>query len=870
MDYFNKFTEEARKVLVMAQEEAKKMNLSYIGTEHILLGVIQSPESLGGNIMKNLGVDVDAIYSLIRAAGPRQEPSQEVLESGLSDLAKKVIEDSMQIAQKYKHSHVGTEHILYALVNQGETAATIILKSLNVDVKRVARNIEKLFATGHYSGQETSLDSLDQLFQKVFGDFFTGLKPNTGPMTQRNTRSAIKQEGDIPDETDTPALDYFTIDFTALAEQKKLDPVIGRDKEILRILSILNRRTKNNPVLIGEPGVGKTAVVEGLALRIIAGTVPEALQGKRLLSLDLASLVAGTKYRGEFEERIKAIISEARQRGDVVLFIDEIHTMIGAGGAEGTLDAANILKPALSCGEIQVIGATTTDEHRKYIEKDAAIERRFQPVQIDEPTVEDTVDIIKGLKTVFEDHHNLLIADDAIEAAVLMSKRYITDRYLPDKAIDVLDEACALKGISIKVPANRSKKMKKQIEGTVKKKEAAVANQDYEKAARLREKELLLKEELHKELSQEKEKMTKTRPSIKERDIAEVIAQMTGVPAMRLLKSDIEKLKKLENILQKNIIGQDEAISEIAKAIRRSRVGIASPKRPIGSFIFIGPSGVGKTELVKQLAKEVYESEDALIKVDMSEFTDRHTASRLVGSPAGYVGHEEGGQLVNQVRTKPYSIVLFDEIEKAHPDVLNILLQIMEDGELTDGKGKKANFRNCIIVMTSNIGAHKLSKQNHVIGFAAGNELDKEEKKYDEIKEVVIEELKKAMLPEFLNRVDKIIVFKPLTHKDLTKIVKLQVADLQSRIADKQLALEVDKKVLDKIIEVGFDEMYGARPIRSAVRDFIEDSISEQLLSKTIVPGDTVNVKMLKDEIVVTVKSKKATAVKKSPKKKAA
>lgn len=854
MDYFNKFTEEARKVLVMAQEEAKKMNLSYIGTEHLLLGVVRSQQSLGGTVLKNLGVTSETIYGLIQAAGPRQEPSKEVLESGLSDLAKKVIEDSVHVAQKYKHTQVGTEHILYALVSQGETAATIILKSLNVDVKRVAKNIEKLFSSGQYNNQSPSqnngaLESLDTLFQKVFGEFFG---PQSRSNTPRNTRSAVKNRDEPEVESDTPALDYFTIDFTALAEQKKLDPVIGREKEVLRLLSILNRRTKNNPVLIGEPGVGKTAIVEGLAIRVFEGNVPEALLGKRILSLDLASVVAGTKYRGEFEERIKAIISEARLRGDVILFIDEMHTLIGAGSAEGTLDAANILKPALSRGEVQVIGATTTEEYRKYIEKDAAIERRFQPIHVDEPSIEDAIEIIRGVKGVFEDHHNLMIDDEAIEAAVTMSKRYISDRFLPDKAIDVMDEACALKGISIKIPENKTKKLKKTLEGIVTKKEEAVADQDYEKAARLREKELQVKADLQKELSTEKEKVGKSKIHIRERDIAEVIAQMTGVPAMRLMKSDVEKLKNLEKILQKHIIGQDEAIAEIAKAIRRSRVGIANPKRPIGSFIFIGPSGVGKTELVKRLAQEVYESEDALIKVDMSEFTDRHTASRLIGSPAGYVGHEEGGMLVNKVRTKPYSIILFDEIEKAHLDVLNILLQIMEDGELTDGKGKKANFRNCIIVMTSNIGANKLSKQSHVIGFAADSDLKKEEKKYEEIKATVIEELKKVMLPEFLNRVDKTIVFKPLTHAELTQIAKLQVVDLQERLVDQQLTLDVDKKVYDMIIKVGFDEMYGARPMRSAVRDFIEDPISEQILNKELVPGDVVKVRMKGEEIVVT------------------
>lgn len=852
MEYFNKFTKEAQHSLVVAQEEAKKMGIPYIGTEHLLLGIMKSDQSLGSNILNSLGIKADDIYALIDAAGPRREPAQEVVENGLSDLAKKVIEDAVQVAHKYQHTHVGTEHLLYSLVTQGETAATIILKSLNVDTRRVAKNIERLFSTNQYNADSISgtLDSLDQLFNRVFGDVF-----GNGPIAPRNTRSAIREKGDQDDQSDSPALDYFTIDFTALAEENKLDPVIGRDKEILRILSILSRRTKNNPLLVGEAGVGKTAVVEGLAIKIAKGEVPDALADKRILSLDLAALVAGTKYRGEFEERIKSIVSEARERGDVILFIDEIHTMMGAGGAEGTLDAANILKPSLSRAEIQVIGATTTDEYRKHIEKDAAIERRFQPVTIDEPTIEDTIEIIKGLKDVFEDYHNVTITQEAIESSVNLSKRFINDRQLPDKAIDLLDEACARKGIAVKAPKNKSKTVKKKIEEIIKKKEEAVASQNYEKAARLRELELKMQEELRVEVEQEKERVVQTRSKIKEKDIALVIAEMTGVPAMRLLKSDVEKLKKLEELLKEHIVGQDEAITAIARSIRRSRTGIASTKRPIGSFIFIGPSGVGKTELVKKLAKEVYESEDALIKIDMSEFGDRHTASRLIGSPAGYVGHEDGGKLVNDIRKKPYSIVLFDEIEKAHPDVLNVLLQIMEDGELTDGKGKKANFRNCIIVMTSNIGAHKLSKQSHVIGFAdSGKQLDKAEEKYDEIKETVVEELKKAMLPEFLNRVDKVIVFRPLTHKSLLRIVELHLEDLQQRLSDKSITLETDSKVYDKIIEEGFDEIQGARPIRSAIRDRLEDQIAEKLLTEEIKPGDIVQAKVVKGKIIISSK----------------
>jgi len=886
MDQFHKFTDEARNVLITAQKEAKKMNLPYIGTEHILLGIVKESNSLGGSLLRKLGVKEESIYSLIDAAGPRQKPSQDVLENGLSDLAKKVIENSVQTANQFNHFHVGTEHILLTLVDQGETAATIILKSLNVSPDKVKKSILKLFEqTDNYKEErpkEADVQSLDTLFEKIFGNFMDMGGSKESPYQfggKRNTRQAIKDQpkkgpgGKI----ETPALDYFTVDFTKQAKEGKLDPVIGRDREVQRVINILNRRTKNNPCLVGEPGVGKTAIIEGIAQRIASEKVPDILLDKKILSLDMASVIAGTKYRGEFEERIKAILNEIRECGDIILFIDELHTVVGAGSAEGTLDAANILKPALSRGEIQVIGATTTDEYRKYIEKDSALERRFQVVTIDEPSEEDAIEIIKGIKKNFEDHHNLTITDEAVEAAVLLSKRFIGDRFLPDKAIDLMDEAASEKGIRTKVEPDKSKKLRKKLASTIERKETAVSEQDYEKAARLREEELRINQELSSLDHGKKDPKEKSRVKVTKEDIAMVISSMTGIPSINLVKSDIDRLNNLENVLKEHIVGQEEAISAVSRAIRRSRTGIASRHRPIGSFIFIGPSGVGKTELVKTLAKHVYEREDALIKIDMSEFMEKHNVSRLVGATAGYVGFEDGGQLTNQVRKKPFSIVLFDEIEKAHPEVFNILLQIMEDGMLTDAKGRKISFRNTIIIMTSNIGARKLTDSAAPIGFATGKALDKAERDYDNMRTIVLDELKTQMAPEFLNRVDKTIVFKPLTHESLLLIVDILINELRDRLKERNIQVKVSREAADHIIKIGFDAIYGARPIRRVIQDNIEDVIAEKLLARELKEGDIVNVDLVKDELIITSKKletakaeKKATVkkAKTSPKKK--
>jgi len=841
---------------MIAQDEARRMRLPYIGTEHILLGILGQKGSLGSNVLHGLGITRQNILTLLDNSSPHQVADQDILKNGLSELARKVVESATMLAHKSGHSFVGTEHLLLALVSQEETAATIILESLKVDPQQIKNQIEKIFMemeTEQGPKQipgKGPMDPFDALFGNLLGNLFDrGPTPFQGD--PRQTRQAVKEnKKGKKGRKDTPALNYFTIDLSALAKEAKLDPVIGRDKEIRRVISILNRRTKNNPALIGEPGVGKTAIADGLAQKIANDDVPDTLLNKRLLSLDMAAVVAGTKYRGEFEERIKAIITEARAVGDVVLFIDELHTVIGAGGAEGSLDAANILKPALSRGEIQVIGATTTDEYRKQIEGDAALERRFQSVMIDEPSVQDAIDILKGLKPVFEEHHHLNILDEAIQASVNLSKRYVGDRFLPDKAIDLIDEAASLKGIRSHKTSDKTKDLRKKLAKIVEKKEAAVSKQDYEGAANLREKELDLVKEIDEEIKKSKLTGGKKAKLVAE-DVAQVISNMTGIPATSLVKSEVERLKNLSKALSQQVIGQEEACEAIAKAIRRSRTGIAEAKRPIGSFVFMGPTGVGKTELVKTIAKQVFQDEDALITVDMSEFMERHNVSRLVGATAGYVGYEEGGQLTEQVRRKPYSVVLFDEIEKAHPEVFNILLQILEEGRLTDAKGRKVDFRNTIVIMTSNIGAKKLTKGAAPMGFDTGAALKKDEKKYEEIKDTVMEELREKFNPEFLNRIDKVIVFKPLTQKVIKEIVKLRLSELKERLAEKNIKLKVQPAAMKVLCEKSYDPDFGARPVRRTIQELIEDQISELMLLKELKPGQTAVVTGKKGEVVV-------------------
>lgn len=893
MKQFEKFSPEARAVLATAQEHAKQMRLPYIGTEHILLGILAQHHSAASRIMSSMGVTEEAILAILKSTPSHQVPMSQVIKKGLSELAKRTIEDSMVIAQRYGHNAIQPEHMLYALLNQRETAAVVLLESRSVDLARLRAELEQTFREwGQQDGAQRQMqDPFEMLFGSIIGDFFNlgGKRAgNNGPATIQ--RKFIRRNApNAPDQTDapggvmpqqaavastvrskeTPALNYFTLDITRMAQEKQLDPVIGREKEIERVISILNRRTKNNPVLIGEAGVGKTAIAEGLAQRIADNNVPNNLADKRVLALDMAAVVAGTKYRGEFEERIKAIIEEAKTQGNILLFIDELHTVIGAGSSEGSLDAANILKPALSRSELQLIGATTTDEYRKHVETDAALERRFQPIMVDEPNIEDSIAILKGLRSLFEEHHHLEIEDSAIDAAVKLSKRYIGDRYLPDKAIDLIDEASSLKGIKTNVVTDRTRKIRNEISKIVQKKEEAVASQQYEKATNYRDQELSLLHQLEKIMQEEIARRSKNQKiSVNAEDIATVIASVTGIPVTNLIKSEKERLTDLEKMLRKHIVGQDEALKEIAQAIRRARTGIANERRPIGSFIFLGPTGVGKTELVRALAREVYNDENALIKIDMSEFMERHNVSRLVGATAGYIGYEEGGQLTEAVRRKPYSVVLFDEIEKAHPEFFNILLQILEDGVLTDAKGKRVDFRNTIIIMTSNIGSARLTDGAKAIGFdVTSSELEQAEHDYKNIKDTVLDELKESFRPEFLNRVDRVVVFHPLKKEDLKKIIKLQLNQLESRIKLKGLSLITSLAAIKTILEQSYDPAYGARPIRRVIQDGVENQISEAMLNGELSEGDTAMLDSKKNQLVITkAATTKKQAIKKNSK----
>ncbi len=856
---FEKFTKEAKQALIVAQDSAKKAKTNYVGTEHILIGILSQTNSLGATILTNFGVSLENVNLVLKTVGraATSKTGGASATGGLSGFAKKVIENAVRCAHEYNHMFVGTEHLLYALVSQDNTAATVILENMKVNVQHIKQEVIRIFESPNKRSQQQQNPMSTQVMNPI--EFILG--GLQGVFAQQGEKARQMPEGykgkpftQVQEQqSKTPALDYFSVDLVKDCRDGKLEPVIGREREIRRLVAILQRKTKNNPVLIGHPGVGKTAIAEGLAHAIVNEDVTDYLLEKRILTLSMSSIVAGTKYRGEFEERMKQIVDEAASQDNVILFIDELHTVIGAGSAEGSLDAANILKPALSRGKIQIIGATTTNEYRKYIENDPALERRFQVVQVPEPTHDDTLSILKGIKSGFEDHHNLIISDKAIESAVQLSVRYLPDKFLPDKAIDLIDEAASQKCISTKRDTIGSKKYQKELARVIKKKEEAVSHQDYEYAAELRAKELHLLEliDSSKSVKIPRDK----REFLTEDDISTVVSEMTGVPVTKLMKDEMERLISLEDDLKKRVVGQDEALHLVANAIRRSRAGVSDSNRPIASFIFLGPTGVGKTETVRALAEEVYHDKNALIKIDMSEFMERHNTSRLIGATAGYVGYEDGGQLTEMVRRRPYSVVLFDEIEKAHPEVFNLLLQILEDGVLTDSKGRRVDFKNTIVVMTSNIGAELLTKEAAPIGFKlSSEELEQAEHQFAEKKEEVLGELKDVFRPEMLNRIDYIVMFNPLTHEHIKKIVQLHLRNLEERLQSRNLRFELSKGALESLAVMSYDPDYGARPVRRTIQKHVEDLLTDKLLSGEIVDGGVVKIAKKGDDIVLIQK----------------
>jgi ATP-dependent Clp protease ATP-binding subunit ClpC len=806
---FEKFSERARRALTHAQEEAQRFGHNYIDTEHILLGLIAEEESVASKVLGNLGVLPNKIRAAVEFVVGRGERSA-IGEVGLTPRAKRVIELAVDEARRLNHSYIGTEHLLLGLLRDRDGAAVGVLESFGVTFEKAQAEINSILSQG-------------------------ASQPRA--MARGTAR--------------TPVLDQLGIDLTGAARAGKLDPIINRSKEIERVIQILSRRTKNNPVLIGEPGVGKTAIVEGLAQRIVAGEVPETLQGKRLVTLDIGSLVAGTKYRGEFEERLKKVIDEIKSAGNCVIFVDELHTIVGAGAAEGAVDASNILKPSLSRGELQCIGATTLDDYRKYIEKDAALERRFQPVMVTEPTVELTLDIVRGIKARYEEHHRLIISDEALQAAASLGAKYIPDRFLPDKAIDLMDEAASrVRIMRGGVPIGLTE-ARRALEAVRKDKDTAISSKEYEYAAELRDREVQLVDKINSLEQKWQAEQQQEKPVVTEEDIAEVVSMWTGVPVVRLTTDESSRLLQMEEALHRRIVGQDEAINVVSKAVRRARAGLKEPRHPIGSFIFLGPTGVGKTELVRALAEFMFGSEDAMVRLDMSEFMERHTVARLVGAPPGYVGYDEGGQLTEAVRRKPYCVILLDEIEKAHPDVFNILLQIFDDGHLTDAKGRRVDFRNSIVVMTSNVGAKHI-KGVMGIGFAARTDEERHRQtEYEKMKEKVLAELKTTFLPEFLNRIDEVVVFHSLSKEQIRQIVDLMLSQVAKSLGEKNLKLEITDAVRDFLSEKGYDPTFGARPLRRVIQNEVEDKLSEALLRGEFSPGDTLKVDYDGEKIVI-------------------
>ncbi|MDD4775418.1 MAG: ATP-dependent Clp protease ATP-binding subunit [Syntrophomonas sp.] len=828
---FRKFTQRARNTVIHAQEEAKEMGHPAIGTEHILLGLLREGEGVGARALINLGIDLGNGREEVKRFIGKDD---NVAEGPAGDLpitprVKKVFNLSFDEARLQGVNYVGTEHILLALLREEEGLASQVLMSMGV-----------------------RLDGLREQVILLLGGENTG-SPSEPPSESTGGGAAVNHKS-RKTRSKTPTLDAYSRDLTKDAGEGRLDPVIGREKEIERVVQILSRRTKNNPVLIGDPGVGKTAIVEGLAQIIFENKVPEILSHKRVISLDLSSMIAGTKYRGEFEDRLTKIVNEIKSAGDVIVFIDELHTLVGAGAAEGAIDAANILKPSLARGEFQCVGATTINEYRKYIEKDAALERRFQPIQVEEPTIEQSIEILKGLRDRYEAHHMVKINDQALESAVRLSARYITDRFLPDKAIDLIDEAASRVRLANYVLPDEIKELEVKLVEITNEKDEAINAQEYEKAAQLRDQEQTLKDRIEVQRREWMSRRSVQTGTVGEEEVAVIISQWTGIQVSKIALEEGERLLHLEEVLHNRLVGQEEAVKSVAKAVRRARAGLKNPQRPIGSFVFLGPTGVGKTELARALAEAMFVSEDSVIRLDMSEYMEKHAVARMIGSPPGYVGYDEGGQLTEKVRRKPYSVILLDEIEKAHPDVYNILLQVLEDGRMTDGQGRTVDFRNTIIIMTSNVGAESLFK-NLTMGFQRAAD---EAEDYEKMKDRVMEQMKHTFRPEFLNRIDEIIVFHSLTPAELEKIIDLLLRDLSQRIRDNGFGLEITPEAKALIMKEGYDPNYGARPLKRAIQKMIEDTISEEILKKTVIPGDTLLVDAGNGKIVVSKRAPEA------------